>query len=127
MDEKLKIKLKEKFKDGKYDVFPYIVENDLLLVDLSNYKNISVELINLLNEVRKERYIEDQENFQLKEDIFANNYYETVYNAIKRHENIEELEKEDLEELKKYYHMLKSVSLIGVTYKEDQENISLKK
>lgn len=127
MDEKLKAKLKEKFKDGKYDVFPYIVDNDLLLIDLSNYKNISVELINLLNEVRQERYIEDQEKYQAKEEMLANNYFETVYNAIKRHENLEELEKEDLEELKKYYHMLKSVSLIGVTYKEDEENISLKK
>lgn len=121
MPEDIKEQLRLQFEKGEYDFFPDSVENDVLIVNLSNYKEISIELINILNSVRNDRFIDEQEKFYAKEEIFADNYFETMYNAIKRHENLEELNEEVLEDLKKYYHLIKSITLVGITYVEEDD------
>lgn len=122
MNEELKIKLKEKFEKGNYEFFPYIVENDILQINLSNYKKILVEVINIFNEVRSNRFIDEQDKFYASEKMFANHFFETCYNAIKRHENLDELTDEVHSDLKQYYHFIKNINSVGQTYKEDDDD-----
>ena len=57
MTDEQKVKIKEKFKEGKYDVISFILDNDLIKINLSNYEKFCDEVVNIFNEVRINRSI----------------------------------------------------------------------
>lgn len=123
MTDEQKVKIKEKFKEGKYDVISFILDNDLITINLSNYEKFCDEVVNIFNEVRINRSIIDEEVLYPYEELFANDFYRSVYRAIKRNENIDELPDDALNKLVDYYRMIKDISSIGKYMEEENEKV----
>lgn len=123
MTEEQKVKIKEKFKEGKYDVISFILDNDLITINLSNYEKFCDEVVNIFNKVRINRSIIDEEVLYPYEELFANDFHRSVYRAIKRNEKIEELPDDDLNKLADYYWMIKGLSSMGKYMEEENEKV----
>ena len=123
MTDEQKVKIKEKFKEGKYDVISFILDNDLIKINLSNYEKFCDEVVNIFNEVRINRSIIDEEVLYPYEELFANDFHRSVYRAIKRNEKIEELPDDDLNKLADYYWMIKGLSSMGKYMEEENEKV----
>lgn len=106
-DQRKKIKLL--FENGKYDNVIYIIDNDLIKINLSNYESICDQILYILSEVRINRLIEIQEQFYPYEELFANDFHRSICKAIKRNEKIDELTKEVEEKMKNYYLAIKNI------------------
>lgn len=119
MTEEVKLVLKQKFEKGKYNAFIYIIDNDLIKIDLDNYKSISTEVVNLFNEVRGNRDISYVECFYELDVAFGDSFYEAMSNAIKRNENLDELPEEVEEALNNYRTFIKAINSVGNTYTEE--------
>ena len=122
MTDEQKVKIKEKFKEGKYDVISFILDNDLIKINLSNYEKFCDEVVNIFNEVRINRSIIDEEVLYPYEELFANDFHRSVYRAIKRNEIIDELPDDALNKLVDYYRMIKDISSMGKYMEEENEN-----
>lgn len=123
MTEEQKVKIKEKFKEGKYDVISFILDNDLITINLSNYEKFCDEVVNIFNEVRINRSIIDEEVLYPYEELFANDFHRSVYRAIKRNEIIDELPDDALNKLVDYYRMIKDISSMGKYMEEENEKV----
>ena len=119
MTDEQKVKIKEKFKEGKYDVISFILDNDLIKINLSNYEKFCDEVVNIFNEVRINRSIIDEEVLYPYEELFANDFHRSVYRAIKRNEIIDELPDDALNKLVDYYRMIKDISSMGKYMEEE--------
>ena len=115
--------IKEKFKEGKYDVISFILDNDLIKINLSNYEKFCDEVVNIFNEVRINRSIIDEEVLYPYEELFANDFHRSVYRAIKRNEIIDELPDDALNKLVDYYRMIKDISSMGKYMEEENEKV----
>lgn len=123
MTDEQKAKIMEKFKEGKYDVISFILDNDLVTINLNNYERFCNEVVSIFNEVRINRSIIDEEVLYPYEELFANDFYRSVYRAIKRNEKIEELPDEVLDDLAYYYRQLKYVGGMGGLTKSEIKKI----
>ncbi len=123
MTDEQKVKIKEKFKEGKYDVISFILDNDLIKINLSNYEKFCDEVVNIFNEVRINRSIIDEEVLYPYEELFANDFHRSVYRAIKRNEIIDELPDDALNKLVDYYRMIKDISSMGKYMEEENEKV----
>ena len=123
MTDEQKVKIKEKFKEGKYDVISFILDNDLIKINLSNYEKFCDEVVNIFNEVRINRSIIDEEVLYPYEELFANDFHISVYRAIKRNEIIDELPDDALNKLVDYYRMIKDISSMGKYMEEENEKV----
>lgn len=102
-------KIKLLFETGKYDNVIYIIDNDLIKINLSNYESFCDQILYILSEVRINRLIEIQEQFYPYEELFANDFHRSICKAIKRNEKIDELTKEVEEKMKNYYLAIKNI------------------
>lgn len=123
MTDEQKIKIKEKFKEGKYDVISFILDNDLITINLSNYEKFCDEVVSIFNRIRINRSIIDEEILYPYEELFANDFHRSVYRAIKRNEKIEELPEDALNKLADYYWMIKDISSTGKYVEEENEKV----
>ena len=123
MTDEQKVKIKEKFKEGKYDVISFILDNDLIKINLSNYEKFCDEVVNIFNEVRINRSIIDEEVLYPYEELFANDFHRSVYRAIKRNEIIDELPDDALNKLVDYYRMIKDISSMGKYMEDENEKV----
>lgn len=127
MTDEQRQKIKEKFKEGKYDVACFIVDNDLVTINLENYQSFCDEIITILNKVRINRDILEEEVFYPYEELFANDFHRSVYRAIKKNDNLDELPDDVLDDLKGYYWKIKNVSSIDSnSYEEELDNEKVK-
>lgn len=121
MTDEQRQKIKERFEEGKYDVACFIVDNDLVTINLETYESFCDEIISILNKVRINRDLLKEEIFYPYEELFANDFHRSVYRAIKKNENLDELSDDVLDKLKHYYWEIKNVSSIGVGFYEEEE------
>lgn len=122
MNDKQIEKIKTFFEKGKYDNIIYIIDNDLVDINLNSYDEFCRQILRILSEVRINRLIEVQEEFYPYEELFANDFYRSISNAIKRNDKVDELQQEDFEKLKKYYLAIKNIGSYMSFLGEEDEN-----
>lgn len=127
MTDEQKNKIEEKFKEGKYDIVSYIVDNDLVTINLGNYESFCDEILYIFNSIRINRSIVEEEMFYPYEELFANDFHRSIYRAIKRNEGIEEVSADVLDKLAYYYKLIKNIgSVSSVSYGEEKNNEKIK-
>lgn len=109
MNDKQIEKIKSFFEKGKYDNIIYIIDNDLVDINLNSYDEFCRQILRILSEVRINRLIEVQEEFYPYEKLFANDFHRSIFRAIIRNDKVDELPQEDSEKLKKYYLAIKNI------------------
>lgn len=122
MTDELKKRLEYKFEKGLYDkIFDDdLVRQELDELSIKNYDLFCRKIINILNSVRIDRDILIEEKFYPYEELFANDFFRYIREALIRNENLDELPDEVFEKLKTYYCIIKNIgSASTVLYGED--------
>lgn len=122
MTDELKKRLEYKFEKGLYDkIFDDdLVRQELDELSIKNYDLFCIKIINILNSVRIDRDILIEEKFYLYEELFANDFFRYIREALIKNENLDELPDEVFEKLKTYYRMIKNIGSVStVLYGED--------
>ncbi len=122
MIDELKSRLEYKFEKGMYDK---IFDDDLVMSELDNlsiknYDLFCKKIINILNSVRIDRDILIEEKFYPYEELFANDFFKYIREALIKNEDFDELPDDVFEKLKLYYHMIKNIGNVSnILYEED--------
>lgn len=122
MIDELKSRLEYKFEKGMYDK---IFDDDLVMSELDNlsiknYDLFCKKIINILNSVRIDRDILIEEKFYPYEELFANDFFKYIREALIKNEDFDELPDDVFEKLKLYYHIIKNIGNVSnILYEED--------
>lgn len=123
MTDKLREDIKKSFEVGQYDIIDSILEKNIVKLTLENYDSFCKEIINILNHVRINRPILDEEKFYPYEEYFANRFYDGIRDSLIRNEDFDELPDEVFQNIKGYYLMIKNIGSMGIgSYEEELDN-----